>query len=72
MFNLKLKLTGKTGYTGKENVEIMVPLKYHCNFWRTLEIPLINCKITLDLDWSENYVIVATNIAAQATITDFQ
>ena len=28
---------------------------------------LINCKITLDLNWSENCVVVATNIAAQAT-----
>ena len=50
LFKLEVKLTGKTGYTGIENVEIMVPLKYHCNFWRTLEIPLINCEITVDLD----------------------
>ena len=36
-------------------------------------MPLINCEITLDLSWSENCVIVATNVAAQATtfsITD--
>ena len=45
----------------------MVPLKYLSNVWRTLEIPLIDCEITLDLTWSENCVIVATNIAAQAT-----
>ena len=32
---------------------------------RTLEMPLINCEITLDLNWSENCVIVATNIANQ-------
>ena len=47
----------------------MVPLKYLSNFWRTLEMPLI----TLNLDWSENCVIAATNVAAQATtfsITD--
>ena len=51
----------------------MVPLKYLSNFWRTLEMPLINCEINLDLNWSENCVIVATNAAAQATtfsITD--
>ena len=29
-------------------------------------MPLINCKITLDLNWSENCVVLATNIAAQA------
>ena len=51
-----------------KNVEITVPLKYLSNFWRTLEIPLINCEINLDLKWSKNYVIMATNVAAQATI----
>ena len=51
----------------------MVPLKYLSNFWRTLEMPLINCEITLDLNWSENCVIVATNVADEVTtfsITD--
>ena len=72
-FSLKEKLTGQTGNNGTKNVEIMVPLKYLSNFWRTLEMPLINCEVTLDLNWSENYVIVATNVAAQAatfSITD--
>ena len=45
----------------------MVPLKYLSNIWRTLEMPLIDCKIALDLNWSENCVIVATNVAAQIT-----
>ena len=31
----------------------MVPLKYLCNFWRTLKMPLINCEISLQLTWSE-------------------
>ena len=56
-----------------KNVEIMVPLKYLIDFWRTLEMSLINCVIILGLNWSENCVIVATNVAAQATtisITD--
>ena len=51
----------------------MVPLKYLSNFWRTLEIPLINCEITLDLNWSEKCIMVATNIANHAatfSITD--
>ena len=68
-FNLKGKLTGQTGDNGTKNVEIMVPLKYLNNFWRTLQMPLINCEVTLDLNWSENW---PTN-AAQATtfsITD--
>ena len=31
------------------NVEIMVSLNYFRNFWRTLEIPLINCEVNLVL-----------------------
>ena len=45
----------------------MIPLKYLSNFWRTLEMSLIDCEDTLDLNWSENCFIVATNVAAQAT-----
>ena len=73
MFNLKVKLTGQAGNNVTKNIEIIVPLKYLSNFWRTLEISLINCETTLDLNWSENYVTVAINVAAQATkfsITD--
>ena len=37
----------------------MVPLKYLSNFWRTLEMPLINCKISPRLKWSRNCIIKA-------------
>ena len=37
----------------------MVPLKHLSNFWRTLEIPLINFEISLQLKWSRNCIIVA-------------
>ena len=41
-----IKIIGKTRDNGNtKNVEIAVPLKYLSNFWRTLEIPLINCEI---------------------------
>ena len=43
-----------------ENVEIVVPLKYLSNFWRTLEMPLIKCEIELILTWSRNCVILST------------
>ena len=66
-FNFKLKITGQTGNDGTKNVEIMVPLKYLSNFWRTLEMPLINCEINLILTWSTNCVIVSTNNANQKT-----
>ena len=43
----------------------MVPLKYVSNFWRTTEMPLINCEITLILTWSENCFSVAGNTGNQ-------
>ena len=49
-FKFKVKVTGKTPNNDNEkNVEIMVPLKYLSNFWRTLEMPLINCEVNLIL-----------------------
>ena len=47
----------------------MIPLKCLCKFWRSLEMPLINCEITLNLIQSENGAIVATNAAAHS-VTD--
>ena len=41
--NRKVKLTGQTDNIGIKNVEIMAPLNYLSNIWRTLEMPLINC-----------------------------
>ena len=41
-FKSKIKITAKAPAGGNEkDVEIMVPLKYFSNFWRTLEMPLI-------------------------------
>ena len=57
----------------QKNIEIMLTLKYLSNFWRTLEMPLINCETTLELNWFEKSIIVATNIANQGatfSITD--
>ena len=39
-----------------KDVKIAVPLKYLSNFWRSLEMPLINCKIHLELNWSKDCV----------------
>ena len=33
-----------------KNTKIVVPLKYLSNFWRSLEMPLGNCKIHLELN----------------------
>ena len=73
MSKIKEKAASQTGYNGTKDVEIMVPLKYLRNFWRTLEMPVINCEINLDLNWSEKCVIVATAVANQGAtllITD--
>ena len=56
--NSKAKMTDQTGDDETKSVEIMVPLKYLSNFWRTLEVSLINCEINLILAWSANCVIV--------------
>ena len=45
--------------SGKKEVEIAVPLKYLSNFWRTLDIRLINCEVSLILAWSKECVITS-------------
>ena len=44
LFKIKEKITGNTGNDSTENIEIMVPLKYLSNFWKTFEMLLTNCK----------------------------
>ena len=48
-FKFKQQITGQTGNGGTEDVEIVVPLKYLSNILNTLEMPLINCEISLQL-----------------------
>ena len=48
-----------------DKVEIMFRLKYLSKFWRTLEMPLINCAVNLILTWSADYVIIYTDVANQ-------
>ena len=56
--------------TNKNGVKIVVPLKYLSNFWRSLEMPLINCKVELSLKWYENCILSSAGTAATFTITD--
>ena len=68
-FKAKIKITGKTPDDDNEkDVEIMVPLKYLSNFWRTLQMPLINCQINLILTWSSTCVITNSNGAGTFAI----
>ena len=70
-FKFKVKITGKTPNNDNEkDVEIMVPLKYLSNFWRTLEMPLINCEVNLILTWSSTCVITNSTGAGTFEITD--
>ena len=39
-----------------KDVVIAVPIKYLSNFWRSLEMPLINCKIHLELNWASQII----------------
>ena len=66
-----MKITGKTPNDGNEkDVEIMVPLKYSSNFWRTLEMPLINCEVSVVLTWSPTCVITSSTGQGKFNITD--
>ena len=64
---------GRTGNDDKKNFWTIVPLKYLSNFWRTLEIRLINCEISLILIWSDRCFVIDNLIDNQEpifTITD--
>ena len=70
-FKSKIKITRKTAANGNtKDVEIIVPLKYLSNFWRTLEMPLINCEVNLLLTWSKDCVITSSTGEGKFTITE--
>ena len=73
LFNFNEKITGQTGDNGTKDVEIMVPLKCLSNFWRTLEMALINCGVNLGKKLGLQIVTVSTadaNQGATFSITD--
>ena len=72
-FKFKQNLTGQTNDDGTKDIEIMVLVKYLNNFWRTLEMPLINCDINLILNLVCNLCYRSSYCTNQATafkITD--
>ena len=70
-FKSKIKITGETLAAGNtKDVEIIVPLKYLSNFWRTLEMPLINCEVNLILTWSKDCVITNSEGEGKFKITE--
>ena len=68
-FKLKKK-THNTAANGRKDVEMIVSLKYLLNFWRTLEMLLINCEINLIMTWSEICVLSNDKKAVKLEITD--
>ena len=73
-FKYKSKFIGNTNADGanrkKENVKIVVPLKYLGNFCRYLEMPLINSKVEFLLKWYEECILSTSGTAATFKITD--
>ena len=75
-FKYKTSITGNTYNVGdgeagydtdkivKNETEIFIPLKHLSNFWRNLNIPLINCKIELILTWSKNCALAEMTVRA--------
>ena len=57
------KIKEKAGSNATIDIEVMVPLEYLCILWITFEIPLINCRLNLDLNWSNECFILATAVA---------
>ena len=59
---------GKAGYhankVDKNETEVFILLKHLSKFWRTLNIPLINCEIELILTWSKNSALAGLTVAS--------
>ena len=72
-FKYKVDLLGNPvldGNIAKRSVKVAVPLKYLSNFFRSLEMPLINCKIKLNLTWKKECVLSTDNGNAVFIIND--
>ena len=76
-FKYKIKLLGKipqldadAARVGRSNVKVVVPLKCLSNFFRSLEMPLINCKIKLNLTWKKKCVLSTADDDAVFIIND--
>ena len=81
-FRYKTSITGNTYNTGdgeagydadkvrKNETEIVVPLKHLSNFWRTVNIPLINFEIELILTWFKNCALADMTTRAAGNNND--
>ena len=72
-FKNKAALVGKTannsnGKNYAKDTKIVVPLVYLSNFWRSLEMPLINCKVHLELNWIKDCILFSAGNFAECEI----
>ena len=65
----KSKLIKGTDNNNVINVKLLVPLKYVSNFFRSLELPLVNCKIDLELTWHKDCMISSVDAAAGQVVS---
>ena len=75
-FRYKASLVGKTANavnntnSSVKKTKIVVSLKYLINFWRSLEMSLINCKIHLKLNLIKDCILSSAGDTAKFKITD--
>ena len=74
-FKYKAAVVGKTanhnnGKSSVKDTKIVVPLKYLSNFWRSLEMSLINRKIHLELNWIKDFISSSARDSAKCKIAD--
>ena len=74
-FKYKAALAGKTKDFANQKSSVKetikaVPLKYLSNFWKSLEMPLINGKVQLELNWIEDCILSSAGDSAKLEIAD--
>ena len=62
-------LSSGTDDNNVNNVKLVMPLKYVSSFFRSLEMPLVNCKIDLELTWHKDFMISSVNAAAGQVVS---
>ena len=65
----KSKLISGSDDNNVNNVKLVVPLKYISNFFRSLEMPLVNCKIDLELTWHKDCMISSVDAVAGQVVS---